>query len=63
MITNSKWLLILNFSFRRIFKAVDQLNNLQLLLANTFFTNTVLQAKDNKGIIRVYATVFVVKVS
>ena len=63
MITNSKLLLILNFSFRRIFKAVDQLNNQQLLLANTFFTNTVLPAKDSKGIIRVYATVFVVKVS
>ena len=32
MITNSKWSLNLNFSFRRIFKIVRQLNKLQVFL-------------------------------
>ena len=38
-------------SFRRFFKAVDQLNEPQMILANKSFTNAVLPGKDNRGTI------------
>ena len=43
MIANSKWWLILKFSFRRIFKVVSHLTN------HLSFSNTALHRKDIRG--------------